>query len=66
MNRLRAWRIDRNLSQYDLSAVTGIPRWRIQLLESAIQIPNKDEVENLAQALGLKPEDIFMAHPEAK
>ena len=59
MSKLKTWRIERNLSQYELAAATGVPRWRIQLLEGAFREPEKEEVETLACALGVQPEDLF-------
>jgi hypothetical protein len=53
-------RIKKELSQTDLWIKTGIPQWRLSLLERGI-IPKPEEVKIIAEALGEKQEDIFPA-----
>jgi transcriptional regulator with XRE-family HTH domain len=51
---VKYFRQERGLSQFELAAVTGIPRYRIQLFEQNIQKPTLKEIEVIAQALGLE------------
>ena len=58
-NKLRFWRQERGISQFDLSAITGIPRYLIQLFELGVKYPEKTHQQNLASALGKTAKDIF-------
>lgn len=59
MSKLRAWRLERGLSQHELSCASNIARWLIQLFEQGIRSPNPDEFEALASALGVRTRDLI-------
>ena len=61
MNRLRAIRLERNLSQYELSEATGgsVPRWKLQLVELGYRSLAPNERESVAAALGVSIEYLF-------
>jgi len=61
MSKLKTWRIERNLSQHELAAATGLPRWKIQLIEGGVQHPSPQEADALAAGLGVKVNDLFPA-----
>jgi len=50
-------RIKRGLSQIDLWMQTGIPQWRISLIERGLP-PKPDERRKLAQALRVSEDEI--------
>lgn len=52
MLNLTIARIRKSFSQWDLAELTGIPNYRISLLETGRANPKADELEALAQALG--------------
>ena len=45
-------RITRGVSQWDLSRETGIPNYRISLIENGRVQPKQEELELLAESLG--------------
>ena len=51
-------RIKREITQVDLWMKTGIPQWRISLIERGV-VPKTDEAKIISDVLGEKPEDIF-------
>jgi transcriptional regulator with XRE-family HTH domain len=55
---LRIERIKRGKTQIDLWVQTGIPQWRISLIERGIP-PRPDEARKLAEALQVSPVEIF-------
>ncbi len=55
---LRIERIKRGKTQIDLWQETGIPQWRISLIERGIS-PKPDEARKLAEALQVSPREIF-------
>ena len=61
MNKLKFWRTERRLSQVELAAASNLPRWTIQLIESGVRNPDKDQCKALAKALGLSVEKLFPA-----
>ena len=58
MNKPKFWRLEIQLSQYELAAESGIPRHRIQLIEQGIKEVTKDETIAFANALGIEPQQI--------
>jgi transcriptional regulator with XRE-family HTH domain len=54
MEKLRLKRLQKRLSQWDLSKMTGIHQSRISLIERNYVIPRHDEVMKLAAALKTK------------
>ena len=51
-------RIKREMSQLDLWLKSGVPQWRISLIERGVP-PRNGEAEKLAQALGTTPQNLF-------
>jgi len=58
VSKVRLERIKKELSQYDMWMCTGIPQWRISLIERGIA-PREDEIEKISQTLGCPAEEIF-------
>lgn len=61
VSKIKLQRIIRGLSQSRLTIVTGIPQWRISLIERGV-VPTCEEAARIAAALGCRPEDVFLAH----
>ena len=55
---LKIERLKQQLSQWDLAGLTGIPNYRLSLLETGRAIPSDDEIDLLCKALEMKPEHI--------
>jgi len=55
MRKLKILRTISGLSQWDLTAETGIPAYRISLFETGRIEPNSDELKTLSDALGVTP-----------
>jgi transcriptional regulator with XRE-family HTH domain len=60
-SKIKLARIKRGKSQFELMGMTGIPQWRISLIERGV-IPTDDEVQKISKALGCTPEEIFELH----
>ncbi|MCK5507412.1 MAG: helix-turn-helix transcriptional regulator [Desulfobacterales bacterium] len=58
VSEIKIKRIKQEISQVELGARTGIPQWRISLIERGIR-PKKHEIEKISEALRLSAEDIF-------
>ncbi len=56
MKNIKALRLLREKSQFDLSLDTKIPNYRLSLLETGKAEPRPDELERLAKALDTLPE----------
>jgi len=56
--RLKFERITKRVSQWDLSQQTGIPNYRISLIENGRVKPRPEELTLLAKALGTTVEAI--------
>ncbi len=52
-------RIERQMTQFDLSLATGIVISRIQRFESGYTQPTKAEVQKIAEVLHANPEQLF-------
>ena len=52
MLNLKIIRITKGVKQWDLSRETGIPNYRISLIENGRVQPKTEELEALAKALG--------------
>jgi transcriptional regulator with XRE-family HTH domain len=61
----RRIRLEKGLSQYDLSALSGIVQPRISVLERGIFKPRASEAEKLARALNIDVENLFNFKDEA-
>jgi len=55
---LKEARFRHNLTQYDVSLITGIHQSRISLIESGYILPAEEENQNLAKALGVDPGEL--------
>lgn len=62
MTKLALWRLERRLSQWELSAATGLPRWLIQLIECGHRSATTNERQTFASALAVEENVLF---PEA-
>ena len=58
MKQLKLTRIVKDISQWDLSQQTGIPNYRISLIENGRVEPKPEELKALAKALGTTTEAI--------
>ncbi len=58
-NKLRETRVIRRISQFQLRLLTSIHQTRISMIENNLVQPREDEMTRLAQALGVRVEDIF-------
>ena len=61
---LRAYRIQRQLSQEDLGEIAGLHRTYISGLERGIRNPSIRIVAQLAAALEIEPGDLLRGEPE--
>lgn len=59
MNKLKYWRQEKELSQVELAVASGVPRWTIQLVESAAKTPSENEQIALSEALGVNLNKLF-------
>ena len=60
VSALRLERVIKEMTQTELARRTGIPQWRISLVERGKQ-PSLAEVKAIATALGVSPADLFPA-----
>jgi len=58
VSSLKIKRIKEEVTQVDLWMKTGIPQWRISLIERGIP-PRSNEAERIAQALSCQVQEIF-------
>lgn len=58
VSEIKIKRIRQEISQVELGARTGIPQWRISLIERGIK-PKQHEIKKISEALSLSAEDIF-------
>jgi|WetSurMetagenome_2_1015567.scaffolds.fasta_scaffold535216_1 transcriptional regulator with XRE-family HTH domain len=58
VTRMKMQRLLREITQVDLWLKTGIPQWRLSLIERGIK-PKAEEEEKIARALGVEPEKLF-------
>ncbi len=57
---LRLLRVLSGKTQVQVGNATGITPARLSLLENALADPRRDEMERIAKALGLRPEEIWI------
>jgi len=58
ISNLRIARLRRGKTQIDLWMATGIPQWRISLIERGI-VPKPEERRRIAKALGVSEKELF-------
>ena len=58
VSEMKLHRIRKELSQIDLWMKTGIPQWRISLIERGIK-PKREEAEKIASVLGGNVAELF-------
>lgn len=58
VSELKLTRVRKGLSQYELSQETGIPPWRISLIERGVS-PTHQEAEAIANAFRTSVADLF-------
>jgi transcriptional regulator with XRE-family HTH domain len=59
MNRLREIRVVKRITQFQLRLSTGIHQSKISLIENGLVEPRQDEMKKLAQALHVRPKEIW-------
>jgi transcriptional regulator with XRE-family HTH domain len=59
MNDLRRIRIDKRISQFDLSLKSRVHPSRISLIENNRTTPTGSEMNRISDALGILPEEVF-------
>lgn len=64
-NGLKFWRIERRISQVELATATGIPRYRIQLIEQGVAPLTPEEAIKISKTLGCLLTDLLADWPEA-
>jgi len=58
VSRLRLERVKQGKTQIDIFLATGIPQWRISLLERGIP-PKDEEAKKLARVLKVSSKELF-------
>lgn len=58
VSTMKLTRFQKGLTQVDLWQLTGIPQWRLSLIERGL-LPKGDEADKIAKALGRAQEEIF-------
>ena len=58
---IKAWRVERGMTQEKLAKELGVSKKTIGLWESGAVKPNLDKVEPICQALGVSYDDIRWA-----
>lgn len=59
MNRLKFWRSERQLSQFELAAGANVPRFVVQLCEQGIRLPTQSQQQDIAATLGVPAHVLF-------
>ena len=63
ISQMKLERVKKEITQVDLWMKTGVPQWRLSLIERGIP-PRPEEAQKISEALGCRPEDIFPAVTE--
>jgi transcriptional regulator with XRE-family HTH domain len=66
MNRLRIVRAEKKMTQFKLSVLTGIIQSRLSYIENSLIEPSEDEKKKIAEALGVRLEEIWDRGTNAK
>lgn len=53
MRVLKVLRVERNLTQYDISRLTGISQSRVSLIENGQRRPSDEDLDKLSVCLGI-------------
>ncbi len=61
MNRLKVIRAEKRMTQFILGVDTGFIPSGVSMIENGLVEPREDEKKRLAQALGVRIEEIFPA-----
>lgn len=64
MNRLREIRVVKRITQFQLRVSTGIHQSKISMIENGLIEPRDDERRRLAEALGVRTEEVFREEAE--
>lgn len=59
VNRLKEYRVQRDLTQAQLAAAVGVSRKTINTIENSVFVPSTIIALKLARALGVSVEDLF-------
>lgn len=66
MNHIRFWRTERRISQNELAAASGVPRWVIQVAEQIGSNISQIHKQKISSILGCGIEEIFPLENENK
>lgn len=64
MKNLKLIRLERGLSQYELALASEVPRYVIQMAETALKMPSSQQIERIANTLGVSPSTLGKLAPE--
>ena len=65
ISSMKLERIKRGITQVDLWVETGIPQWRISLIERGVE-PKPEEAQRIAEALNCRLDDVFPKRVECR
>ena len=66
MNRLKVVRAEKKMTQFKLSVLTGFIQSRLSYIENGLIEPSEDDKKKIAEALGVKAEEIWDRETNAK
>ena len=66
MNKLKAWRLERGITQTALAEVSKVPRHVIQMAENGLSTPESQYQEALANSLGVSSAMLFPVAKDGK
>ena len=66
MNRLREIRVVKRVTQFQLRLLTGIHQSKISMIENDLISPREDEQKKIAEALGVRVEEVFPTNTEER
>jgi len=58
VSQLKIMRVKKEMSQVDLWMRTGVPQWRISLIERGVQ-PKPEEIRKIVKALDCQTKDLI-------
>jgi hypothetical protein len=62
VSKMKLARVKKEITQIDLWVKTGIPQWRLSLIERGIN-PTPEEAKIISVVLGKEPKELFPAIP---
>jgi transcriptional regulator with XRE-family HTH domain len=61
-SRIKEFRAQHGLGEQTLSARTGIPEERLRSIESGASLPSLDDLQRIAEGLGVELHDLIVPH----